>query len=1079
MKQTRVKVKRLTVLVCASLAAIMFACAWLIGFVAAAHADETSSLRRWSESVSVSNASFSESGSGNPASPSSWTETVLNSGSYVKGGVVNVDTYRGLSTESKKDYDFPSSAAIDTPQKGGDYKDTDKNVLFVNAKTPAAYGYASGEITLEKSAYYRIRAYVKTYVDSGKGASLSVSGFGDKRVGIVGIDTKGEWRHYSLFVSTSSLASSTAKIELGLGSEKAGDQCTGAAFFDSVTVTRISAYTFNNASGKANADNVIDLSGSEYTSAIVSLDETDDILLGGLDSAIDSTSSAGLSVAEIRTIAGDGGINGYGFDSAVYPAFDGKTPSVLVLATPYDSTKEKYGEGYASARTAEFTVARSAYYRISGWYYAEGFDQGEPSVKLEYKSAASKPEDKYEFDKSVSLSASSSSKDHNGWQEFTVFVKGSDVGDLKARLVLSAGDSDSHAKGAVMFEELRIRQLTPARYNELSSSATGTVTPDTEVSTGITNGSFDAVGTYESLDDLTSGKPLVPANWTKTVTAGKDNEVSGLVDYATVAYPDGIYDKRAGNILKISGTDAVVSYKSDTFSVSADGYSLISVDVIANDVTGYGATIFVKRDGNPIGSIEKIKKSGRYNFYVKSGSAASTLTLELGLGKADKPASGTVYFTRAGLLTSAGSVLTNHDNVALAFAATADEFNEKSATYNSLRLNSDVDVKNAAISLGTEDMTLFDSYGEADLKTPYNWTLTTTDTNNTFCGVFDSKNRGGKDIKNVGNMPEGFKPYGDAYPYALVLRNGEKAYSYLTLDNAYTIAADSYYKITFAVKTYGIESEKGGAFVSIGDDYKFNFTSTVRLIDGLKGNVKDYGDEFKNYENYDTYVFYVKSGSSETKSNITFGLGGDKTKQHARGTVVLGYINLEKIESIDYEEATSDLKDDENKIDDFTMRANFAAAKEEDSTENTQKGEIAWWLIPSILLGVAVVIAVIGTFIRKKIENRPKKPVNPTTRSSYDRRNLNLPENENPDANGNVSDEPTEEPVTEPVEETAETAGTIENAEETTAEPTATEPETATEETVEGTPAETAAPVEESAPAVEAAPAKQPTEENK
>lgn len=210
----------------------MFACAWLIGFVAAAHADETSSLRRWSESVSVSNASFSESGSGNPASPSSWTGTVLNSGSYVKGGVVNVDTYRGLSTESKKDYDFPSSAAIDTPQKGGDYKDTDKNVLFVNAKTPAAYGYASSEITLEKSAYYRIRAYVKTYVDSGKGASLSVSGLGDKRVGIVGIDTKGEWRHYSLFVSTSSLASSTAKIELGLRlGKKRAIQCTGAGVF--------------------------------------------------------------------------------------------------------------------------------------------------------------------------------------------------------------------------------------------------------------------------------------------------------------------------------------------------------------------------------------------------------------------------------------------------------------------------------------------------------------------------------------------------------------------------------------------------------------------------------------------------------------------------------------------------------------------------------------------------------------------------------------------------------------------------------------------------------------------------------
>ena len=935
----------------------------------------------------------------------------------------------------------------------------------MNAKSSAAYGYASGDISLEKSAYYQIRVYVKTYVDSGKGASVSVTGLGSDRVGITGINTKGEWQHYSLYVSTSSLSSSSAKIELGLGSSKAGDQCTGVAFFDKVTVNRISAHSFYNAVGENDTDGVVDLSGSKLTSAIVSLDESDKLLFGGLDSAIDSTSSSGLATAEILSVGGGDGINGYGFDAAVYPAFDGKTSSVLVLSTSYNETKEKYNEGYASAYSGRFTVARSAYYRISGWYYTEGFDQGEPSVKLEYGLPSATGTDEYDFDKSVSLSSTTSSNDHNGWQEFTLFVKGSDKYDLDARLVLSAGSDDNLVKGAVLFEEIRMMQLTPARYNELSSSATGTVTPDTEVSTGITNGSFDAVGTYESLDDLASGEPLAPASWTKTVTAG-DDVVCGLVDYKAASFPADTYGKIAGNILKISGTDAVVSYASDTFSVSADGYSLISVDVIANDVTGYGATIFVKRDGKTIGSIEKIKKSGRYNFYVKSGSAASTLTLELGLGKSGKPASGTVYFTRAGLLTSAGTVLTSSDKTSLTFAATSDEFIEKSKTYNAVRLNSDADVKNAAISLGTEDMTLFDSYGESDLKTPYNWTFTTTDSANTFCGVFDSKNRG-----TANTLPEGFKPYSDSYPYSLVIKNGAAAYSYLTLDNAYTIAADSYYKITFAVKTYNVESEKGGAFVSIGDDYKFNFTSTARLIDGVKGDVESADPAYVNYENYDTYVFYVKSGSSETKSNITFGLGGDKTKQHASGTVVLGYINLEKIESVDYEEATSDLKDDENKIDDFTMRANFAAAKEEDSTENTQKGAIAWWLIPSILLGVAVVIAVVGTFIRKKIENRPKKPVNPSTRSTYDRRNLNLPENENPDTDGNVADEP----VTEPDEEASKATETpsAENTETPAKEPTATKPESTVEESTEETQAT------EEAPAVEVTPAEQPTEENK
>lgn len=59
-----------------------------------------------------------------------------------------------------------------------------------------------------------------------------------------------------------------------------------------------------------------------------------------------------------------------------------------------------------------------------------------------------------------------------------------------------------------------------------------------------------------------------------------------------------------------------------------------------------------------------------------------------------------------------------------------------------------------------------------------------------------------------------------------------------------------------------------------------------------------------------------------------------------------------------------------------------------ETTEPTEpSGGLEWWLIPSILLAVAVIIAIVGSFIRKRIESRPKK-ADVSKQSSYDRRRL-------------------------------------------------------------------------------------------
>lgn len=1006
MKQTCVKFKRLTVTLVLCLAIVSFACAGIIGAFSALAEGATASTRNWTESVTVSNYGFSESTSGTPASPSSWTGEALQTGKTAIGGVVDVNAYKSYSAETKKEYKFADGVTLSTPKKGADYQDSDNSVLFINSTSDTAYGFSSSDLTFEKSAFYEIKVYVRTVVTQG-GASVTVSGLKDDAVGIVGINTHGEWKTYSLYVATPSLTASTVKIKLGLGDGKTS--ASGAAFFDHVTVTRLSAngyYDKANVATEPDENGLANVAGGTKTTAKVDLTEKADALAFVGGGTVDVTNGGVVS----------------GFENPVYSAFDGKSDDLKAyrLSTDYDESKDEFKSGYATLSTSEFSLARHGYYLVGGWYYSERFDDGTPKVKISYKSANSATaEGEYDESEEFSLTVPTSSSDRNGWQKYDVLIKCSDRYDVKASLSITAGVETSKAKGAILLDVPSVMQITPATYDNLSSAVTGSVTVDSEITTGITNGNFDLVGKYESLDDLTSGKPLLPANWTLNATEDEGLE-SGLVDFTNAGA--GKTSKTIGNVLTLKGDNVSAVYASDTFTVAANGYSLVTVDVVAQNVIGYGATVTLKRDGGTIASIEKITETGRYNFYVKGAASAVTLTAELGFGKGEKTASGTVYFTRVGLLTAAGNVTAN-GLPGFNFAATEDEFSEKSTAYETIRLTANV--KNVAISLGNEDMSLFDNYSTADLKAPYNWSLSTTDSANVFYGIVDSKHRG-----DALKLPVSFKPYGDSYPYALAIVNGARAQSTVTLDNAYTLAADSYYKLTLAVKTYNIDPETAvGAFVALGDD-KFTFTSTAKPIDGIEGDVTTLDPAYVDYENYDLYSFYIKTGSEESKSNLTVGIGGSKNAHHASGTLVVGYVNLESIESVDYEEATVDLAEDEKFIDSYNMRVDLSAATDEDETEEVaQSGEVAWWLVPSILLAVAVVIAVVGTFIRKKIENRPQKPHNPSTRSSYDRRNLTLPENdevteptETTEATGTEATEATE--ATEPTETTEATEAT-------------------------------------------------------
>ncbi|MBQ8882005.1 MAG: hypothetical protein IJY70_01245, partial [Clostridia bacterium] len=463
--------------------------------------------------------------------------------------------------------------------------------------------------------------------------------------------------------------------------------------------------------------------------------------------------------------------------------------------------------------------------------------------------------------------------------------------------------------------------------------------------------------------------------------------------------------------------------------IEADKYAILTVSLATEDINGYGANIVLKKGTTVVATIEKITENGDYNFYIKNGSATSNFTVELWLGLNDygnndtKLASGKVYFTRVNFNTE----------------STAEVFDPIYASYNANRIN-EYGIRTVAVSLANEDFMSFNSYDSSSLKRPYNWTMAKGDGAVAY-GVFDTQDNAVYDI-----VPSYYDNGGERF--AFVVKNLTKTYSVVTLNNNFTLTTGSYYKLTFSAKVdipqeYIDSATAKGAFISIGTGYTFEFKQTL--------------DEHNN-PTFKTYTFLIKAPDADSTTTISIGLGGkDKLNQQIEGALYINDMTFESLDSSEYIDLTSSLASGVNLIDAYTMRAPLSEtppATDEDHTHTTAPiGSSAgdWWLIPSILLAIAILIAVIGYVVRRFIEKRPKKKDDTPSRATYDRRNLTDNTSATPDTKDNFDkfdddddDGATEVDATEvPAEENADKP---EQTEDTVSQETAVE-EPAVEET--------------------------------
>jgi hypothetical protein len=194
--------------------------------------------------------------------------------------------------------------------------------------------------------------------------------------------------------------------------------------------------------------------------------------------------------------------------------------------------------------------------------------------------------------------------------------------------------------------------------------------------------------------------------------------------------------------------------------------------------------------------------------------------------------------------------------------------------------------------------------------------------------------------------------------------NEDCYYEYTSVIN-YSFTSGNYYKVSFDLFTDGI-----------GQVEKDEMYDNGKLAQGVNIELANLENAKFNYITSDGkwthYEIYVGVDSSVT-SSLKFSLGSEFAGCYGRA--FLGNIELTTIEKADFTQVSNS---------DTTLKVDKVAETSPDAEETTKnKGNnFSWVYIPTILTFVAIVVAVVGVFVRRNIKF--KKHVK-TGKAEYDR----------------------------------------------------------------------------------------------
>lgn len=896
--------------------------------------------------------SFYTTSTSKPATANGWTKLESDSTNYdnIKHGIVDL---KDETTWNSETYQTSRPIVLAPNSTDAAYY---KNLMINSYNGAGALGYESSAITLEADSYYQIAVTLYTHrtyntdstIKTDPRASIYVTGLVEDKeenretldqLQFEEITTLTGLKTYTFYISTGE--SKNINIELWLGSKNSFTE--GAVFFNDVKVIRCSEAYYNTYFADQLTDEEDDthnfITLSKTKNEVVDNGSFENVPYDGWTKLASSSSADQISTA---------------VDVTNFSYSDDKTTITAPGSNCSDDNEfallmYNKENGYQGVESSKFTVEHHKYYRLSFWAKSNCNTGSGATVYL-----VDKTEDTTVEKATLTLAttfATGDNKFRNDWTNYNFYIYGPVSGSKDVAIQIWLGTEETETDGYVFVDNFTIEAVSYSEYNANSGSTNCTTFNLNSVVSDLTigNGFFNVTENEENNANF----PLAPAGWKKS---GDDNNTfSGVINtkdwdlHVENFYNEGGVaptnpgklpymlgdDNNALMIGSVSETNEQSYYVSEIniasgqyYKVSFYAYTDYNRNVQDKD---YGASVKLATTDKVVFDYKNIhfddNEWHKFEFYINnstaSGDISATLTLNF------EGVNGYVFFDDV-IVEQSNEVAYNNFG----------SYKNPTTTYLQVDLSKD--------NFDNRTYNIF-----SKLQNPVNWKGSEeSDIDITTAGIMSTEHSFIKDLDNPisGNSN------------VLYISSTHDVYYSFTNKEKYTFAAQSYYKISVNILTRNLAQDEKKDGVNYGASFGISDSDTVifKSIDteGL----------------WKTYTIYF-CPETETVAAAKLSLGAPS--EATCGDVLFDNLVIEKIEETDFYTAIGNTEDEYYRA--FINYKPVEADTEEEESE--WKNEFNWLILPSLITALALILAIVCSYVRKF--NFARKP---KIKTKYDRR---------------------------------------------------------------------------------------------
>lgn len=832
--------------------------------------------------------------------------------------------------------------------------------------------------------------------------------------------TSKEWVTFYFFVATGN-ESQTVTLDLWLGTNKTGNESSGVVYFDDCHVYQYSENTFwktyqsyigknytqevTNSQGHTsietyNCSNIFDLRNKntiEYPTNNFDFEEgvfNDDI------SSLKNWKKSGSGEAQVfnskapEYFKKTTGYDFVGSNLSCEAVIEGEK----VVITPNNHVLGLWAKNeFVNVKSNDISINANEIYKVKAYYKIAENTNGNVYMFVEENdnvlNAYNLTDKQYTLTgqtPSAGVTSNGSSDVTNNYGILEFYIKGGALYNSSVNISLGLGKSDETATGCVVFDDITIEKATTEKYD----SATNKVELDTKSgTTSVANGNFNKVTieanqTYpQKAQDwtLTNGDGILFGGVVSTEKSQYDkyvaeynrlkNEGVENIDnpYYWATYSNPLNSNNSNtepdNIMMMANLNkSWQKMQSANMSLSANNTYKLNFKYKTTNISNTKSNIKITlygEDGFKLFESQQLSTNGQWKdfaIYLKSFAGASEIYMVVDFGNADEKTEGFAYFDNFELNTIDNSVYQGKVETA---EGNGDVF-------------SIVDMSNFYLNLPTNDITTDLSTTQTPAYTGS--VVSNNDGNEIVGGIVNSDKFGENSIYNISKE----NPDDEGKNVFYITSQGVGSYTIQSNFNL-DLEADKYYVLTFNLKTNFNYNNDG---TELDKDKKYSYGATF----GLTGF--DYMTGLVSNEKYESYSVYFKA-TEATSSKLYIGLVCDSLE--TSGSMAIYDIAFEESDEDTYNSmvtTTTDKKYDINEDKVYVAKAEEAnddgsgdTDEGTDEEPSSNQGGFDWLLVPTLITAFAIIIAVVGSILRKvkikKVERKRKE--------TYDRKqSLNI-----------------------------------------------------------------------------------------